>query len=163
MPTVTRLLQDQVTLTCECLDRIYLNCYVPTLQTPRALHRFYGEYRGNPIVSLALCEHDTTRIVQAVDTFALRYRIPVVHFPKGARKEEIAQRYFTRFRGSEGVVLIGVAQERMRSFRASKTASGQFHFARQPVSVKHTYFTSFRSNSPSFQTLPHWSHTHRGR
>ncbi len=140
MPTVTRLLQDHVTLTCECLDRMYLNGYIPTLQTPGQLARFYSDHRGQPIVSPVLCGQHTTTFVRAVETFAAQHRIPMVHFPKHARKEEIARKYFARYRGEEGVVLIGVAQERMRGFRATKTASGQFSWTRQPICVKHFYF-----------------------
>lgn len=140
MPTVTRLLQDHVTLTCECIDRMYLNGYVPTLQTPRHLVRFYSDHRDQPIASPVLCGRHTASFVQAVETFAARHHIPMVHFPKHARKEAIARKYFARYRGPEGVVLIGVAQERMRGFRATKIATGQFSWTRQPVCVKHYYF-----------------------
>jgi len=154
MPTVTRLLQDHVTLTCECIDRMYLNGYVPTLQTPGQLARFYSDHRGQPIVSPALCGQHTTTFVQAVETFAAQHHIPMVHFPKRARKEEIARKYFARYHRPEGVVLIGVAQERMRGFRATKVASGQFHWTRQSICVKHYYFYLLdRDFGPAFIKL----------
>jgi hypothetical protein len=37
MTNVNDLLRDHVTLTVECLDRIYLNGYIPTLQIPGQL------------------------------------------------------------------------------------------------------------------------------
>ncbi len=140
MPTVTCLLRDHVTLTCECIDRIYLNGYVPLLQTPRQLARFYSDHRGHPVVSPVLCQQHTTNLVQAVETFAAHHHIPIIHFPKRARKEEIARKHFARYHAPEGVVLIGVAQERMRGFRATKIASGQFRWTRQSICVKHYYF-----------------------
>jgi len=34
MPNINDLLRDHVTLQVECLDRIYLNGYIPNLQIP---------------------------------------------------------------------------------------------------------------------------------
>ena len=40
MPTIPELLRDHVTLDIECVDRVYLNGYVPTMQTSGALVYF---------------------------------------------------------------------------------------------------------------------------
>ena len=52
--------------------------------------------------------------------------------------------YRARFRGREGVVVIGVAHEKMRSFKAHKRCGRatkiMFDFSRQPVAINHYYF-----------------------
>ena len=37
MPNINDLLRDHVTLEVECLDRMYLNGYIPNLQIPGRL------------------------------------------------------------------------------------------------------------------------------
>jgi hypothetical protein len=71
---------------------MYLNGYVPMLQTPGQLVRFYSDHRRQPVVSPALCGQHTTSFVRAVETFAARHHIPMIHFPKRVRKEEIARK-----------------------------------------------------------------------
>jgi len=39
MPNVETLLRDHVTLNVDCIDRLYLNGYVPRLQRPDLLLR----------------------------------------------------------------------------------------------------------------------------
>src|SRR5512139_3993712 len=56
MTNVNDLLRDHVTLTVECLDRLYLNGYIPTLQVPGQLVSFLIGHRGNPLPSPALLE-----------------------------------------------------------------------------------------------------------
>ena len=84
------------------------------------------------------------RLVDGVQVYAARHRVPVVHFERGQRKDDIVNAYRGRYRGSEGVVVIGVAQERAMSFKATKhrTKRGSviFDFSRQSVCVNHYYF-----------------------
>jgi len=54
MTNVNALLRDHVSLKVECLDRIYLDGYIPTLQVPGQLVRFLLDHRGNKIPSPAL-------------------------------------------------------------------------------------------------------------
>jgi hypothetical protein len=64
---------------------------------------------------------------------------------RGARKDDLVNGYRARFARREGVVLIGVAQEKMSSFRASKKTGRRgrvfFDYSRQPVAVNHYYWT----------------------
>ena len=41
-------LAGHVTLKVESIDRLYLNVYQPTLQTPGGAFRFFREVRGGP-------------------------------------------------------------------------------------------------------------------
>ena len=59
MTNVNDLLRDHVTLTVECLDRLYLNGYIPTLQVPGQLVNFLIGHRGNTLPSPALLERIT--------------------------------------------------------------------------------------------------------
>ncbi len=144
MPNVHEIIRDHVSLSITCIDRLYVNGYLPTLQTSGQLCDFMHKHLGQPIPSPALLRPIHDRFVEEVEGFALHEGIPMVPFERGQRKDDIANVHRERFRRREGVVLIGVAQERAWSFRAAKrkTAGGgvYFDFSRQPVLVKHYYF-----------------------
>lgn len=80
MTNIHELLRDHVTLTVECLDRIYLNGYIPGLQTSGQLVNFLIKHRGNPIPSPALLGRITQDFTQAVKVYAEQNAIPIVHF-----------------------------------------------------------------------------------
>ena len=52
----------------ECIDRMYLNVYVPMLQTGTGTSYFFRKIRGNPVPSSALMEPMTRRFVGALAT-----------------------------------------------------------------------------------------------
>ena len=54
--TVNDVLDGQVALDLECLDRIYLNAYVPNLQVGGQVVSFLTQHLGNPIPSPAIFE-----------------------------------------------------------------------------------------------------------
>jgi hypothetical protein len=143
-PTVAEILADQVRLEVSCIDRIYVNGYVPKLQTSGQLVFFLSEHLGYPLASPALLGRLGDRFRDQVRRFVERQQVPVVHFQRGQRKDEVACMMRRRHSGQEGVVFVGVAQERCRSFKAKKgsTPSGgiRFDFTRQPVFVNHLYF-----------------------
>jgi len=153
MPNVETILREHVTLNVDCIDRLYLNGYVPRLQRPENLWWFLHEHRGNPVVSPVLLKHMVDSFVASIREFAERQAIPIVHFERGQRKEEIARRYLARFKGREGVVLIGVAQEMVASFRVyqkgprrrQRTPRGGrapcFSFYRGQLDVNQYYFS----------------------
>jgi hypothetical protein len=143
-PNIHSIIRDHVSLSVSCIDRLYLHAYMPRLQTSGQLCYFLREHLGNPIPSPALFRPLHDRFVEAVRSFAERRDIPFIHFESGQRKDDIVAPYRERFAAREGVVLIGVAQEKMRSFKATKRAGPQggvsFDFARQSVAVNHYYF-----------------------
>ncbi|MDP2661728.1 MAG: hypothetical protein Q8R28_13455 [Dehalococcoidia bacterium] len=137
------ILQNHVSLTVSCIDRIYLNGYVPKLYTSGQLCFFLRDHLGYPIPSPALFRPMHDRFVHGVQDFAAERQIQVVHFERGQRKDDVAASYRSRFADAEGVVFIGVAQERAISFKAQEShgaMGGFFTFSRQPVSVNHYYF-----------------------
>ena len=87
--TVPELLDGHTVLDVECLDRIYLNGYVPLLQVGGQVVTFLHDHRGMPIASPAVFEQIGTRFRQAVGRFAEMNDIPMVKFKKGARKIDV--------------------------------------------------------------------------
>jgi hypothetical protein len=116
MPNVDSVLRDHVVLHLDCIDRVYLNGYVPGLQRPEQLWWFLHDHRG-PIVSPALLQQMTTAFVAEIEDFAHYADVPIVHFQRGQRKEEVARQRLARFRRKEGVVFIGIAQENVSTLR----------------------------------------------
>ena len=143
-PNVATILADHVSLSTSCIDRLYLNGYVPKLQSSGQVCAFLCDHLGNRIASPAAIRPLHDRVVQAVTTFADQHRVPIVPFERGQRKEDVAAHSRARFRATQGVVFIGVAQERQFSFKATKHVVPphvvHFAFARQTVAVKHSYF-----------------------
>src|SRR3989442_2677041 len=143
-PNIHTIIRDHVSLSITCLDRLYINGYVPTLQTSGQLCFFLRDHLGNPIPSPALFPPLHDQLVRAIKTFAESRRIPIVRFERGQRKDDVAARYRSRFKHAEGVVFIGIAQEKASSFKARKSfgpgGGVYFQFSRQPVAVNHYYF-----------------------
>src|SRR5438477_2928174 len=101
------LLRDHVTLKCRSIDRIFLQAYVPKLQTVGQVCTFLRWQRGFKIPSSAAFGQIGDAYVKAVHHFAERHGIPVVSFKKGENKEELAKPYIEALarQGEEGVAL----------------------------------------------------------
>ena len=68
--TVNELLDGHVALDIQCLDRIYLNAYVPTLQTSAQVVAFLSGHLGYPFPSPALFNKIGQRFRRAVASYA---------------------------------------------------------------------------------------------
>lgn len=143
MPSIPELLREHVSLDVECVDRVYLNGWIPKLQTSGALVYFLEQHRGNVMASPVLLGQITQAFVAGVETYAQTQGIPLVRFTPGQRKDDVAARYRQKFTRPEGVVFIGVAQEKFQAFKAHKQerrGTVSFDFSRQAVYVKVYYF-----------------------
>ena len=89
--TAGELLDGHSALDIECLDRIYLNAYVPILQSSGQVVAFMTQYLGKPIPSPALMEQIGTRFRRSVESYASCNGIPWVKFGKGDRKIDVMQ------------------------------------------------------------------------
>jgi hypothetical protein len=140
MPSIPELLNGHVTLEVECLDRLYLNGYIGPLATSGGLVTFMREQLGKPIPSPVVLGQVTERFREAVKSLAERERIPIYQFDHKERKDDVANR-IRRQRGvRDGIVFIGVAQEKAQAFQGKKV-NGQFEFTRdKTVYVNHYYF-----------------------
>jgi hypothetical protein len=144
MPNVHELIRDHVTLSIRCLDRLYLHAYLPKLQTSGGLCYFLRDHLGHPIPSPALFTPMLERFVGGIKRYATTQDVPLITFERGQRKDDIVADYRARRPMADGVVVIGVAQEKMRAFKGHKCATPRggvtFDFSRQSVAVNHYYF-----------------------
>ncbi len=108
------------TLELECIDRLYLNVYVPLLQSPAGAAHFFREVRGHPVPSSALMAPMTRHFVGALERYAESEGLDLIRFERGERKDERTQQYLLKRRGGEGVLYIGKAQERARVVRTER-------------------------------------------
>jgi len=155
----TTLLRDRVTLKIDCIDRIFMQAWVPKLQTVGQVCSFLCRQRKFKIPSSAAFGKIGDEFVKAINRFATANKIPVVYFKKGAKKEKIAQEYLEAAarKGKSKVVMIGIAQEKASAWRSWK-AKGQekkphphMEWGRQMVFVNHFYFYIWDSEwGPAF-------------
>jgi hypothetical protein len=142
VPNVAEIIKDHVTLEVRCLDRLYLNGYVPRLQSSGGVVDFLVRACRQTIASPAVFGQITTAFKAQLRAWADQQHIPWIEFRKGERKDTVAQRYRDRFGKRSGVVLIGVAQERASGWTATKRQHGRFvdfFFHRKSVYVNHYY------------------------
>jgi hypothetical protein len=142
------LLRGHTTLSCRSVDRIFLQGYVPQLQTPGWVARFLLR-RGFRIPSSAVLGKIGEGYAAEVQGWAKDQGIPVHRFEKGESKEAFARPFIEAAarEGGEGrVVLLGVAQEKASCWRSWRTQSelypGRPHmqWGRQMAFVNHFYF-----------------------
>ncbi len=122
MTNVNEILDGHVSLQIQCLDRIYLNGYVPNLQVSGQVANFMTKHLGKYIPSPAIMEKIGTAFRRDVSTFAETNQIPVITFGKGDRKIDVMQKHLRaqEATGRSGVAAIGVAQEYQNVFAANK-------------------------------------------
>jgi hypothetical protein len=125
--TVAEVIHHHVTLELECLDRVYLNVYQPRLQTGRGVFHFLRENFGAGAVSSHQMKAISERFLNSIADYAQANQIPLISFEKGQRKEDLAAEYLADFSHKEGVLFIGKAQEKVRTFQTEgrKNARGE--------------------------------------
>jgi hypothetical protein len=96
---------------------MYLNVYVPILQTAAGVAHYIRQVLQKPMASTALLAPKSKGFVQAIDKFVRDKGIDVVRFGKGQRKDDITQQYLQQWGGREGVMYVGKAQEKTRTIR----------------------------------------------
>ena len=115
--TVADVIDQHVVLELESLDRLYLNVYQPRLQTPTQVFYFLRQFQGQGAVSSHKMRTITQQFLRTIEQYADRHGVPIIRFEKGQRKEDLAAEYRKRSDGSEGLLFIGKAQEKVRTFR----------------------------------------------
>jgi hypothetical protein len=143
--SVAEVLQDQVTLTIEGIDRLYLNAYIPKLQHVMGVVSFFRFHQGYTFASSALMEPITKRFIAAIDQFVRDRGVDLITFAKGQRKDDIAARYRAACTMDEGVLFVGKAQEKASVFRTEKrhhpeTGRPYPWIVRTSALINHYYF-----------------------
>src|SRR6266851_1846043 len=91
--TAADMVAGHVTLDISCLDRVYLNGYVPRLQTPGGVIYFFRNHRGQPIASPALFEPIGEKFRKDIRDWAQANGVPVIRFRAGERKAGVMAPY----------------------------------------------------------------------
>ena len=128
--SVAEVLADHTTLELECVDRMYLNLYVPLLQRPGGVAHYLHEVCGYQVPSSVLLAPRSREFVTAIKRFVRKHRIDLIRFQRGERKDDRAQDYLRRWSGAEGVLFVGVAQEKAyvpRTVRRRKPHSDSYY------------------------------------
>jgi hypothetical protein len=121
--SAAEVLSEHVVFELECIDRMYLNLYVPRLQRELGVVGFVREHLGMPVASTAALADKTEAFYAAVRGFAARQGVPVVEFARGQRKDDVMREHLTEFLAAgrtDGVVFIGRAQEKVTVFATTK-------------------------------------------
>ena len=100
---INEVLDGHIALDLDCLDRIYLNAYVPNLQVGGQVVVFLTQHLGNPVPSPALFTKIGNAFRAAVERFAATHDIPVVMISADATPGQVerlrgegAQEYLTK-------------------------------------------------------------------
>jgi hypothetical protein len=142
--SVADILKDHVKLSIEGIDRMYLNVYVPRLQSELGVVGFFRDHRGQPLPSAALMSPMSRHFVAALEEFVVSQDVPLVAFRKGERKDTVMAAHLRNFSKEEGVLFVGKAQEKTPVFRTEKRRSpksGQPYpwIVRSTAMVNHYY------------------------
>src|SRR6266545_3681757 len=144
MNTLAEICSDAVAFTYRSIDRLILNVYIPTLQTPGAMAYFLREVCHKPILSGHVFKWLTERFVTAVQDVAREQRVPVLRARGQTKPGELGQRQLQAAARANrwGLIAIVVHQESARVF-ASYHAGGRptnFWVKEDRRLVSHYYF-----------------------
>ncbi len=114
--SVAEVIEKHVTLEVECIDRMYLNVYVPALQHEGGVVSFFRFHRGQTFASSALMDPISKAFLRQIATFCKEHDIPVISFEKKQRKDDVAAEHLATFTRKEGVLFVGKAQEKTPRF-----------------------------------------------
>ena len=143
--SVADVFAEHVTLEVECVDRGYLNLYVPKLMYPAGVVGFFKGHRGMRFASGALMDPISKCFVAGIHRYVKDNGLDLVHLVKGERKDDVALGYLAGHDGTERILWVGRAQEKCSTFRTERRVNPQTG-ARYPFIVKasavvnHFYF-----------------------
>lgn len=149
---INEVLDGHVALEVWCVDRLYLNAYVPSLQVGGQVVRFITEHLGKPIPSAALLGAIGNRFRRGVERFAADHGIPILQLKKpdrsrwDDRKLDHVRRYLEAAERERrfGVVAIVACQEFQWVIsarnRATKPKAVCFEFFKEERRVGVYYF-----------------------
>jgi hypothetical protein len=118
--SVADVLLEHVTFEVECIDRMYLNVWVPRLAYGGGVAGFFVGHRGNVYASTALMDPMSKAFVAEVHGFIAARGLELVHFAKGQRKDDVTQQFLAVYPDAEGVLYVGRAQEKSNVWRTQR-------------------------------------------
>ena len=84
---VAELQGKNVVFELECIDRMYLNLYVPQLASAPGVAAYFRGYKGHRFASTKEAVAMSEGFRRQVFDFAERHGIPIIRFEKGMRKD----------------------------------------------------------------------------
>src|SRR5919201_5030237 len=87
--SLAQLQKEHVVLELECIDRMYLNAYVPLLTSEGGIAAYCRGYLGHRFASTKQAVGKTKAFVKSIEAFIHRERLELVRFQKGQRKDEV--------------------------------------------------------------------------
>jgi hypothetical protein len=137
------VLSDHTVFEIECIDRMYLNVWVPRLAYGAGVQGFFVGHRGHHYASTALMDPMTKAFVADVHGFVGARGLELVSFGK-ERKDDVAQQFLARFTGTEGVLFVGRAQEKALVWRTqrryNRTGEPYAWLVRSTAFINYFYF-----------------------
>ena len=122
---VAEILQNHVTFALEAIDRMYLNAYVPSVQTGGGVAHFLKTPLGVRVPSTVLVAPMSERFVKGLEQFVKTHGIDLITFETGPRTDDLAHQDLATFTGAEGGLFVGQAQEQTSVFRTEKRRDAQ--------------------------------------
>ena len=122
---IPTILEKNTTLRFDCIDRMYMNHYCPLIQTGGGAAYFFKNIRNMPVPSSTLMKQMTDVYLKATDEFIKRHQIEKIRFEPKQRKDDITQEKLSLHNGSEGVLYVGVAQEKVKTLRSKACVNDQ--------------------------------------
>ena len=143
--SVAEVIENHVSLTVDCLDRLYLNVIQQRLQNESGIAWFFRRHRGERFATAKTMAGVTRPFVAAIEQFAQQQGLDLVTLPRHQRKDEIAREYLAKFRQPEGLLFIGKAQEKaavVRTISKANPDTGRSYpwLAKSTAMVNHYYF-----------------------
>jgi len=89
--SVAEVLRDHVVLEVEAIDRMYLNVYVPHLQSVGAVVGYLRVHRGQRFASTTAVTPMTEAFVRNIDQFINHEGVDLVAFQKWQRKDDVTR------------------------------------------------------------------------
>ena len=134
------VLSDHTVFEVECIDRVYLNVWVPRLAYGAGVQGFFVGHRGHHYASTALMDPMTKAFVADIHGFVAARGLELVSFGK-ERKDDVAGEFLARFTGAEGVLFVGRAQEKALVWRTQR----RYNQAGEPYAwlVRSTAFINY--------------------
>ena len=121
--SVADVLRNHVILEYEAIDRMYLNVYVPHLQTVGAVVGYLHAHHGQRFASTMAVAPMTNTFVRNIGQFVTAEDIDLIAFQKNERKDAVTQKRLGKFKKNEGVLYVGKAQEKARVMRTERRRS----------------------------------------
>ena len=101
---VAELQGENVLFELECIDRMYLNLYVPQLASAPGVAAYFRGYKGHRFASTKEAVAMSEGFRRQVLDFAERKATPIIRFEKGMRKDDVMHKRLRKFKAREGVV-----------------------------------------------------------